>query len=139
MLSLWVSNIYCHFTRKSQEYKLYSLSFVTKLLTFPECLLFYNRRLKMIFYSFFTICTVINILQNVIHSIVNLNFNLFFPFPGLPNVNCGLWDSNISSRLFMQRELLTPGSLTMVFCESSYHFIAYNIVKQRSDHITHLL
>lgn len=135
MLSLWVSNIYCHFTRKSQEYKLYSLSFVPKLLTFPECLLFYNRRLKVIFYSFFTICTVINILENVIHSIVNLNFNLFFPFPGLPYRS----DSNISSRLFMQRELLTLGSLTMVFCESSYHFIAYNIVKDRSDHITHLL
>lgn len=60
--------------------KLNSL-FVLELLTVPECVLFYNRRLRVIlFYSFFSICTVINILNNVIHCIVSLNFNLLFSF-----------------------------------------------------------
>lgn len=46
-------------------------------------LLQYKAQSDFFFYSFSSICTVINIINNVIHSMVNLKFNLFFPFPVL--------------------------------------------------------
>lgn len=45
----------------TNKIKLNSLSFVPKCLSFSECLFFYDRTLRVIFYSFFSICTVTNI------------------------------------------------------------------------------